>query len=116
MLPYQLLSEFGPLRYLLAIQYGSLRQTERTTALDLHHFSPPISLCLAMLTTAAVAQDSPYTQRENVVYGEVHGIGLLMDVFTPTSKANGLAIVDVISGSWYSDRGKIRDHTRAQTF
>jgi acetyl esterase/lipase len=46
----------------------------------------------------------------------VHGVGLLMDVFTPKGKSNGLAVVDVISGAWYSDRGKIRDHQRAQTF
>src|SRR6185503_19240974 len=57
-----------------------------------------------------------YLQKENVVYGEAHGIGLLMDVFTPKGKSNGLAVIDVISGSWYSDRGKIRDHMRAQTF
>src|SRR5207302_3782806 len=70
----------------------------------------------AFLVATAAGQDSPYVQRENIVYGEVHGVGLLMDVFTPTGKSNGLAVVDVISGAWYSDRGKIRDHVRAQTF
>ena len=74
------------------------------------------SASVALLTVAAAAQETPYTQRENVVYGEVHGVGLLMDVFTPSGKSNGLGIVDVISGAWYSDRGKIRDHVRAQTF
>jgi acetyl esterase/lipase len=39
-----------------------------------------------------------------------------MDVFEPTTKNNGLAIIDVASGSWYSDRGKIRDHTLAQVY
>lgn len=66
-----------------------------------------------------VAQDSsslPYEQKMDVVYGEVHGTGLLMDVFTPKEKANGLAIVDVASGAWHSDRGKIRDHTLAQLY
>ena len=52
----------------------------------------------------------------DVVYGEVHGTGLLMDVFTPKEKANGLAIVDVVSGAWHSDRSKIRDHTLAQLY
>ena len=60
--------------------------------------------------------DIPFSQREDVVYAEAHGVGLLMDVFTPTGKKNGLGIVDVISGAWYSDRGKIRDHMRGQTF
>jgi acetyl esterase/lipase len=58
----------------------------------------------------------PYTQVKDVVYGEVHGTGLLMDVFTPAGKANGRAIVDVASGAWFSDRGKIRDHEKAQVY
>lgn len=64
----------------------------------------------------AVAQDAPFQQRENVVYAETDGVGLVMDIFTPTRDKNGLAVVDVISGAWHSDRGKIRDHLRAQTF
>src|SRR5262249_2560614 len=39
-----------------------------------------------------------------------------MDIFTPTGAKNGLALIDVASGAWYSDRGKIRDHQRAQTY
>ncbi len=58
----------------------------------------------------------PYTQKQDIVFAEVHGTGLLMDIFTPTGPANGLAIVDVASGSWYSDRGKIRDHALAQVY
>lgn len=65
---------------------------------------------------ASAADSSLYTQHENVVYGEEHGIGLLMDIFTPNEDRNGLAVIDVISGAWHSDRGKIRDHQRAQTF
>jgi acetyl esterase/lipase len=66
--------------------------------------------------TAQGAADAPFIQRQDVVYGEVHGTGLLMDVFTPTGRSNGLAIVDVVSGAWHSDRGKIRDHMRARFF
>ena len=32
------------------------------------------------------------------------------------AKSNGLGIVDVASGAYYSDRGKINDHKRAQMF
>jgi len=81
------------------------------------------AVLLAALLTARLsagmneaAQDKipkPYFQRQDAVYGEVHGTGLLMDVFTPAGKSNGLGIVDVASGAWYSDRGKIRDHDRA---
>lgn len=58
----------------------------------------------------------PYVQNRDVVYGETDGIGLLMDVFVPSGEKNGLAVVDVVSGAWYSDRDKIRDHERAQAF
>ena len=58
----------------------------------------------------------PFTRQENVVYGEDFGVGLVMDIFTPTGEKNGLAIVDVVSGAWHSDRGKMRDHERAQMF
>ena len=70
-------------------------------------------------TLAVPAQDAPslpYDQKINVVYGEVHGTGLLMDVFTPKGKTNGLGIIDVVSGAYYSDRHKIRDHILAQVY
>ncbi|NOS70293.1 MAG: prolyl oligopeptidase family serine peptidase [Verrucomicrobia bacterium] len=79
-----------------------------------------VTACIALTAAGfAVAQDSsslPYEQKIDLVYGEVHGTGLLMDVFTPKEKANGLAIVDVASGAWHSDRSKIRDHTLAQLY
>lgn len=64
----------------------------------------------------STAEGLPYEQRKDLVYGESHGVGLLMDVFTPRDKTNGLAIIDVVSGAWSSDRSKIRDHTLAQIF
>ena len=69
--------------------------------------------CLALSYTVA---DSPFKRTENVVYAEAHGVALVMDIFQPTGVSNGLAIVDVISGAWHSDRGKLRDHSRAQVF
>ncbi len=77
------------------------------------------ALIALVAAPTAVAQDAsslPYDQKIDVVYGEVHGTGLLMDVFTPKAKPNGLAIIDVVSGAWYSDRGKIREHTMAQVY
>jgi len=89
------------------------------------HF--PVSRCslLAVLfsltltlkpVTAEKPTELPYHQQQNVVYAEVHGIGLLVDIFTPRGQANGLAIVDVASGAYHSDRGKIRDHKEARMF
>jgi acetyl esterase/lipase len=70
-----------------------------------------------LIAAPAFGNDGPpYEQKRDVVYGEVHGTGLLMDIFTPKGKPNGLAIVDVVSGAWYSDRNKIRDHTLAQLY
>jgi acetyl esterase/lipase len=73
-------------------------------------------IAMIVLTAPSLAQEIPYVQHENLVYAESHGIGLLMDVFVPTGQKNGLGIIDVMSGAWHSDRGKIRDHARAQTF
>jgi acetyl esterase/lipase len=84
--------------------------------MKLHKSIGVVTALILLFTISAAAQGLSYARHENVVYAETDGIGLLMDVFTPKSKANGLGIVDVISGAWHSDRGKIRDHERAQTF
>ena len=34
---------------------------------------------------------------------QAHGVGLLMDVFVPRGEKNGAAVIDVVSGAWYSD-------------
>lgn len=74
----------------------------------------------ALLSTpSGVAQETsalPYEQKMDVVYAEVHGTGLLMDVFAPKGKTNGLGIVDVVSGAYHSDRRKLRDHILAQLY
>ena len=76
--------------------------------------------CLASLVTSRQAWGAenglPYQRQENVVYAEVHGIGLIMDVFTPTGSNNGRGIVEVVSGAWHSDRGKLKDLSRARVF
>ena len=54
--------------------------------------------------------DGNYRQQCNVVYAEAHGFGLVMDVFSPESAGNGLGIVDVVSGAWFSDRVVLNAH------
>ncbi|MBI2823216.1 MAG: alpha/beta hydrolase [Planctomycetia bacterium] len=71
---------------------------------------------VALILTTAVSGEAPYVQRQDVVFAESDGVGVLMDIFTPTGKANGLGVVDVASGAWFSDRGKINDHKRAQMY
>jgi acetyl esterase/lipase len=77
--------------------------------------SPLIGM-LTLLSFPVFANDT-YTQHQNVVYAERHGVGLVMDIFVPPPELNnGHGIVDVASGNWDSGRGKIRDHHRAQVF
>jgi acetyl esterase/lipase len=83
---------------------------------------PPFALIIISLgflpglIFGADSGTTPYEQKVDVVFGEVSGTGLLMDVFTPKRAANGLGIVDVVSGAYRSDRNKIRDHTLAQVY
>lgn len=73
-----------------------------------------VAMAMMFLSAAVRAQDEvPYVQTENLVYAEVHGTGLLMDVFTPKGEKNGLGIIDIGSGAWHSDRSKINDHKKA---
>src|SRR5689334_19039773 len=61
-----------------------------------------LALC-ALLTPSGWAADEPsYTRTEDVVYGRKHGTALTMDVFTPKEKANGAAVVWIVSGGWFS--------------
>ncbi len=74
------------------------------------------SVLLLVRLCTVVSAEEPYAQHQNVVYADEHGVGLLLDVFVPTGQKNGRGIVDVASGAWHSDRGKIRDHEKAQVF
>lgn len=75
-----------------------------------------VGVLLAAEPVAEAKTDLPYVQQMNVVFAESDGIGLLMDIFTPTGKRNGLAIVDVASGSYESSRAKLNDHKKAKMF
>jgi acetyl esterase/lipase len=79
-------------------------------------FVVPLVLAVAVSAASARAEEAPYVQTKNVVFAEVDGVGLVMDVFTPTGKSNGIGIVDVASGAFHSDRGKINDHIRAKVY
>lgn len=72
-------------------------------------------ILVTVFPVCSIADDS-YIQNENIVYAETNGIGLLLDTFVPKGYKNGLAIVDIASGAWHSDRGKIRDHKRSGTY
>lgn len=83
---------------------------------------PWLSLTLFAMIPLAGAEQPPsaeaplWTQTENVVYAEAHGVGLLMDIFTPTGKKNGLAIIDVVSGSYSSNSIRLKRHKQTGLF
>lgn len=75
------------------------------------------SLVSLFVAGESFAADEPvYRQEQDVVIADSNGLVVPMDVFTPTGAKNGRAIVDVASGAWHSDRGKIRDHERAKFY
>lgn len=57
-------------------------------------------LCLS-LAPALPAADPNFTRQEDIIYGRKHGMALTLDVFTP-QKANGAAVIMVVSGGWFS--------------
>lgn len=60
------------------------------------------SMVLAFFLALPVwAEDASFTRKEDVIYGRKFGTALTMDVFTPV-KPNGLGVVWVVSGGWYS--------------
>jgi len=76
---------------------------------------------LATMSAPALSDDSgssdkPYDRQIDVPVAQAHGVVIPMDVFTPNDNANGIGIIDVGSGGWNSDRGKVRDHERAQVY
>ena len=72
-------------------------------------------LLLALGISATAENETPYRQTQNVLYGEVDGVGLLMDVFAPTrpdGPGHGLGLICVTSGAWKSDRWMMEAHQR----
>jgi acetyl esterase/lipase len=48
------------------------------------------------------AVEPNFTRQEDVIYGRKFGTALTMDVFTPKENANGLGVIAVVSGGWFS--------------
>ena len=87
-----------------------------------------VFLGLILCSFSAIAQTAkPYEQTIDHVYLSLDGVDFHMDIFVPTGQnqkavwkpgtgGEGLGILDVASGAWSSDRGKIRDHESAQMY
>src|ERR1043166_6390486 len=62
-------------------------------------------LCGLFLTAphAARADEAPpFVRTADVIYGRKYGMALTLDIFKPAAKANGAAVVWVVSGGWVS--------------
>lgn len=53
------------------------------------------------------ADEPPFKRQQDVIYGRKYGVALTMDVFTPTQKPNGAAVIIVVSGGWFSSHEAI---------
>jgi acetyl esterase/lipase len=61
-----------------------------------------IGLLLTLCVVASARGDEPNIKRtEDVIYGRKYGTALTMDVLTP-QKSNGIGVVLVVSGGWFS--------------
>lgn len=68
-----------------------------------------LGLPLSVLPAASNAADEPsYTRTEDVIYGRKYGLALTMDVFKPREDSNGLGLIFVVSGGWFSAHEAIR--------
>lgn len=48
------------------------------------------------------------TRERDVIYQQVQGVSLTMDVFVP-KKPNGIGIIKIVSGGWKSNHSKVKD-------
>lgn len=78
-------------------------------------------------TLLAHAQERPFERTIDLVYLNAGGTDYYMDIFVPSGKGRiealkpndngkGLGIVDIGSGAWHSDRGKLDDHETAKMY
>jgi acetyl esterase/lipase len=62
-----------------------------------------LAAALALAAAPAALGDEPAFRRtEDVIYGRKHGTALTLDVFAPKENPNGLGVILVVSGGWFS--------------
>jgi acetyl esterase/lipase len=58
---------------------------------------------LVLATGAASAQDAPeFNRTRDVIYGRKFGLAMTLDVFAPKKGGNGIGVIAVVSGGWFS--------------
>jgi acetyl esterase/lipase len=68
-----------------------------------------VAVAALLVSAMAIRADEaqPYTRTRDVIYGRKFGMALTLDVFTPTANPNGIGIIAVASGGWFSRVGLI---------
>jgi acetyl esterase/lipase len=68
----------------------------------------PLSIILCVVAGETRPADEPRFRRtEDVIYGRKFGTALTLDVFAPTGKRNGAAVIVIVSGGWFSSHAAI---------
>lgn len=60
------------------------------------------ALLLSPILAARAAGPDDYTRQQDIIYGRKHGMALTMDLYRPKERANGLGVIFVVSGGWFS--------------
>ena len=63
---------------------------------------PVVIICLLWLAAASSQAATDVAVTADVVYGHKHGLAMTMDVFTPQENANGVGVLFMVSGGWFS--------------
>ena len=72
-----------------------------------------LAVCQHVANAQAPAAGQHFDRARDVIYGRSWGTSLTMDVFTPKRNANGVGVIWVVSGGWYSAPEAINDQTIA---
>lgn len=68
----------------------------------MHRCVLAFALALTLAPLVASADDGAVDITPDVVYGHKDGLAMTFDVFTPTENANGVGVLFMFSGGWYS--------------
>ena len=60
------------------------------------------ALYVALVPSLSRGDEPPPYPRQELIYGRKYGLALTLNVFRPSENPNGLGIVFVISGGWFS--------------
>jgi acetyl esterase/lipase len=64
-------------------------------------------LVLSFASPGVFADEPPPARQQDVIYGRKFGTALTLDVFRPAKEANGLGLIFVVSGGWFSSHDNI---------